>query len=194
MTRRRWWAAAAAIALVVAVVAAVVWAGGDDDTQPGASSTTTTVSSTTTTTSTTTTAPTTTTSTSTTVPVGPIPDAVTDLSSASGGGSGEVTLEWRTVADAMGYRVMRSDANGALLGVIAEVDVTTGRATADDAVTNIWSDQHTYIPSGAALATPDTSARIRYVDVGLGTRCYRVVAYSPAGDAAPSPVACGSPP
>jgi hypothetical protein len=195
MTRRRWWAATAAIALVVAVVVALVWAGDDDDAEPRAGSTTTTTVSSTSTTSTITPPPTTTTSTSTTEPVGSLPASVTVISGQPGGGSGEVVLEWGTVAEATGYRVVRTDAAGSLLDVMADLNVTTGQVTAADAVVNLFSPQHTYVPAGATLTTPDTSARITYVDVGgPGTRCYRVVAYSPGGDAAPSPVTCSSPP
>jgi hypothetical protein len=105
-----------------------------------------------------------------------------------------VELEWVTVSGATGYRVVRSDEAGALLGLMVELDVTTGRATAAAGVTNVWSEQHTYLPAGGTLGSPDTSSRIRYVDVGPGRRCYRVVAFNAAGDADPSPVACGSPP
>jgi hypothetical protein len=119
---------------------------------------------------------------------------VRNITARASAGSGEVELEWGAAEGATGYRVLRTDAAGTTTGTMAEIDITTGAVTAADEVTNIWSDEHTYLPSGGALDGPDTSSTFHYVDVGSGERCYRVVATNADGAGPPSAVACGSPP
>lgn len=125
----------------------------------------------------------------------PVPGPVTVISAHSGGGSGEVALDWNAVEGATGYRVLRSDTASGPFDVFADIDIVTGAATAADEVVNIWSQQHSYIPAGSPLTSPDQSPWFQLVEVGgSGERCYRVVAYNAAGDAPASSVACGSPP
>lgn len=125
----------------------------------------------------------------------PVPGPVTVISAHSGGGSGEVALDWNAVEGATGYRVLRSDTASGPFDVFADIDIVTGATTAADEVVNIWSQQHTYIPAGSPLTSPDQSPWFQLVEVGgTGERCYQVVAYNAAGAAPPSPVACGSPP
>ena len=193
-TRNRWIAGALVAAVVLALVVWLVAAGGDGD---DSSSTTTTTSSsttteTTTTASTTTTAPTTTEA--TTVTTAPGPGPVTVLAVFSGGGSGEIEVMWGAVDDAVGYRILRADAPAGPFTQAAEIDVTTGAASADDDVTNIWSEQHRYVPSGDPFTGPDTSTELRYVEAsGAPQRCFRVVALGPQ-PGPESATVCGSPP
>jgi hypothetical protein len=126
-------------------------------------------------------------------PTPPAPVSVIDA--RTGGGSGEVGLTWSAVADATGYRVFRSNNPDGPFSLVANLDISTGTATAVPGVVFIGSEQHTYIPPQGQLDRPDTSSRFNYVDVGSpGQRCYRVSAYNAAGIAPSSPVACGSPP
>lgn len=131
----------------------------------------------------------------TATPSGSVPGPVTVVQAYPGGGSGEVVLDWDAVAGATGYRVLRARCPGGRFRRVADIDITTGRATAAPDVVNIWSAQHSYIPSGGTLPAPDSSPWFQYVDVGWsGQRCYRVVAYNAAGAAPPSVVTCASPP
>jgi hypothetical protein len=205
------WALVAVIVIgISAVVGALVWGGDGEDTTTTAGSgtattaerSTTTVQSTTTSpsvSSTLTTAPATTTtapsSTSTTARQITVPGIPSGVSARTGGGSGEVVLDWNAVPGAAGYRVLRSSSAGGPFGVVADVNVTIGATTAADDVVNIWSRQHSYVPQRGRLDGPDRSASFQYVDVGgPGQRCYEVVAYNGAGAGPASAVACGSPP
>lgn len=193
--KRRWWrwAVAAVIVVALAAVAAfVIWGGDDEDTTTTGESTTTERSTTTTSTSSTTTTPTT--DTTTTTPSGAVPGAVTVVTAGPGGGSGEVELDWDAVAGATGYRVLRGAAVDGPFEIAADLDVTTGSTTAAPQVVNIFSEQHSYLPSDGPLAAPDPSPRFQYVDVTAGERCFQVIAYNAAGDGPASAVACGSPP
>lgn len=194
MTRRnRAIAVAAAIAVVLALVVWLVAAGGDDD---EASSTTTSSSSTTTestTTTTTTTAPTTTEATTTTTTT-PGPGPVIAIEAYPGGGSGEIELAWGTIPGATGYRILRADTADGTYTQAAEIDVTTGTASAAEDVTNIWSDVYSYLHPSGPFPGQDTSAQIRYVEFsGAPQRCFRVVALGPQ-PGPESATACGSPP
>jgi hypothetical protein len=123
-----------------------------------------------------------------------VPVVVT-VSAGAGGGSGEVALHWGAVAGATGYRVLRAGSEDGEYDIAADLDVTTGATTVASGVTNIWSEQHTYLPSGGALDAPDRSSRYDFVDVGASQqRCFRVLAYNAAGDGPPSDPSCGSPP
>jgi hypothetical protein len=192
--RRRVWALAAVAAIAIGVIGALVWTG-DDAGQDDESSTTSTERSTTTTTSSS--SSTSASDTTTTAEGGPgaVPRAVSDVSAGPGGGSGEVVLNWDAVTGATGYRVLRSAAPNGPFETVADLNVTTGSATAAPDVVNVWSEEHSYIPSAGALDAPDRSPEFQYIDVvSAEQRCYRVVAYSAAGDGPASVTACGSPP
>ncbi len=124
---------------------------------------------------------------------GTVPGAVA-ATAAPGGGSGEVQVNWAAVAGAEGYRVIRTTSAGSRLRVVADIDVTTGRATAVPEVANVWSAQHSYVPDRGRLTQADRSARFQYVDVGAGRRCYRVLAYNSTGAGPLSAVTCAAPP
>ncbi len=132
--------------------------------------------------------------TTTTRPAGSVPGAVVVVAH-SGGGYGEVQLDWNAVANATGYRVLCTDAGGGRARVVADFNITTGRTTAAPEVVNLWSSEHTYIPGGGRLTKADTSSSFQYVDVGeAGPRYYRVLAWNLAGDGPPSAVTWSSPP
>lgn len=123
------------------------------------------------------------------------PGAVTVLDARPGGGSGEVELLWDAVADATGYRVLRSSSPSGPFSQVASLDVSTGTATAVPGVIFLRSDGHTYIPPVGRLDRPDPSPEFLYIDLGgPGQRCYRVIAFNAAGVAPQSPVSCSSPP
>ncbi|HEY6747225.1 MAG TPA: DUF4232 domain-containing protein [Mycobacteriales bacterium] len=122
-----------------------------------------------------------------------VPGAVVAVA-RPGGGSGEVAVGWAAVPRATGYRVVRTTAGGAQLRVVADFDITTGRATAAPEVVNVWSAQHSYVPDRGRLAQVDRSPRFEYVDVGAGRRYYRVLAYNSAGNGPLSAVTGALPP
>lgn len=122
-----------------------------------------------------------------------VPGAVV-AAALSSGGSGEVRVEWNAVPEATGYRVLRTGTDGGDARNVADFNITTGGTTAAAEVVNIWSAEHDYLPDGGPRTTIDPSAWFKYIDVGDGERCYRVVAYNAVGDGPPSPVTCGSPP
>jgi hypothetical protein len=96
-----------------------------------------------------------------------------------------------------GYRVLRANAPSGPFSVNADLNTTTGKVTAGSDVTNLWSQKHTYLPSGATAAAPDSSPWFEYVELtssGVVQRYFRVVAYNANGDAAASVTVCGSPP
>ena len=73
--------------------------------------------------------------------------------------------------------------------------INSGRTDAAAEVVYLRSDQHTYVPASGPLPAPDTSTSFLLIEYSEApSRCYRVVAHNAAGDAAPSPVACASPP
>jgi hypothetical protein len=192
---RRWWRWAVAAVIVVALVAVAafaIWGGNDDDTTTTGSTTTERSTTTTSTSSTTTTtAPDTTT---TTTQSGAVPGIVAGITAGPGGGSGEVELAWDAVAGATGYRVLHGAAVDGPFEPAADLDVTTGSTTAVPGVVNIFSEQHSYLPSDGPLGAPDQSPRFWYVEVTSGERCFRVIAYNAVGDGPASASACGSPP
>jgi hypothetical protein len=141
-------------------------------------------------------------STPTTVPVSitttraAVPGVVDVVTAGPGGGSGEIKLRWNAVANVTGYRVLRASAAIGPFSVNADIDTTTGKATAGSDVTNIWSQQRSYVPSGATTAMPDSSPWFEYVEVisgGAAPRYFRVVAYNANGEAPASAIVCGSP-
>lgn len=123
-----------------------------------------------------------------------VPGVVTIVGVGPGGGSGEVQLTWEALANATGYRVLRSATVDGEFEVTAELDATTGAATAPADVANVFSDQHSYIPPRGTFEGPDQSPQFSYVDVGSRQRCFRVIAFNSAGDGPASDVACGAPP
>jgi hypothetical protein len=123
-----------------------------------------------------------------------VPGVVTIVGVGPGGGSGEVQLTWEALANATGYRVLRSDTTDGEFEATAELDVTTGAATASADVVNVFSDQHSYIPPRGTFEGPDQSPQFSSVDVGSRQRCFRVIAFNAAGDGPASDVACGAPP
>jgi hypothetical protein len=190
--RRSWaWALAAVVGIgALATVGVLVWSGDDgtDDVAPTSSTDRPTMTST---------SSTAVPSTTTTTEGGPgaVPRAVEVVTAGPGGGSGEVVLDWDTVTGATGYRVLRSGSRDGPFEVVADFDVTTGSTTASADVVNIWSEQHSYVPSEGTLDAPDRSPWFQYVDVsGSEQRCYRVVTYNAVGDGAASVVVCSSPP
>lgn len=191
VSRRRWWLVALALVVLV-VVGSLLRGGGDDESTASTSSTTSTAPSTTS--PATTGEVSSTTTTSTTTPE--VPGIVAVVSADPGGGSGEVTLDWDAVPGATGYRIERSAAATGPFEEVAALDVTTGSATVEPGagVVNIFSEQHSYLPTDGALSQPDASAGFQYVDVGAGQRCFQVIAVNAAGEGPPSNVTCASPP
>jgi hypothetical protein len=195
------WLLAFGAAVGLVTVGALVRAVDDDDTTTVGSgtspSTTASISTTTGLASTTTTAPATTTtvSSTTTAPgVGAVP-AAPAVRARPGGGSGEIVVEWDAVAGATGYRVLRSEAPGGELETVADVDVTTGMATAAHDVVNIWSQQRSYLPPDGSVVGPDRSPWFQVVEYPVsGQHCFTVIAYDAVGDGAASGVVCASPP
>ena len=190
MNTKRWRIVTPAVLLLIGLTGAAC--GGDDGENSAATTTTASTSTTTAapSSSTTTAAPS-----SATTTRAAVPGAVEVVTAGPGGGSGEITLRWNAVANVTGYRVLRANAAGGPFTVDADVNITTGKATAATEVTNIFSSQRTYIPPGATATAPDPSPRFEYVEVGGNVQHYfRVVAYNASGDAPASAVVCGSPP
>jgi hypothetical protein len=197
--RRLVWLLALGAAIGIVVAALVLSADDEDTTAVGSEPATSTSQSASTTTSlpptTTTAAPTTTAVSPTTAPdVAVVPPAPA-VRARSGGGSGEVVVEWDSVAGATGYRVLRSEVPGGELQIVAEIDVTTGTATADDGVVNVWSQHHSYVPSDGTMAGPDRSPWFQVVEFPVsGQHCFAVIAHNSAGAGPESDVVCASPP
>jgi hypothetical protein len=106
-----------------------------------------------------------------------------------------VAVSWNAVSDATGYRIYRADSPDGEFVRVARINVVTGSTSATPGVVNIWSVQHSYVPSGGALSSPDTSATFEYVEVtGAGQRCFKVVAFNDAGRGHSSSISCSSPP
>jgi hypothetical protein len=128
-------------------------------------------------------------------PPGGVPEPVTGVLARRGAGSGETDLVWEASAGATGYRVLRSPTPAGPFADLAGIDVVTGATDAAAEVVYLRSDQHTYVPASGPLPAPDTSTSFLLIEYSEApSRCYRVVAHNAAGDAAPSPVACASPP
>jgi Protein of unknown function (DUF4232) len=124
---------------------------------------------------------------------GPVLPAVAAVA-RTGGGSGEVVLDWKAVPHATGYRVIRANSAGGRIRVVADFEITTGRVTADPGVVNIWSAGHNYVPDRSRLTRIDQSPWFQYVDLDAGRRCYRVLAYNSTQDGPLSAVTCAAPP
>lgn len=127
-------------------------------------------------------------------PLDDVPGVVTITRVGPGGGSGEVILTWEALTSATGYRVLRSETAEGAFEVAAELDVTTGAATAADGIANIYSDHYSYVPQRRPFEGPDESPQFSLVDAGFRQRCFRVIAFNAAGDGPASDVACGVPP
>jgi hypothetical protein len=191
-TRHRTIVAVIAGLVAVGLALWLVSANGDDDAADRASTGSTTTESTSE--SSTPTSASSTTIETTTTSVTPGTGTVIELDAYPGAGSEEIELAWRTISGATGYRVLRADSAEGTFRLAAEIDVTTGEATAEDAI-NIWSDQHTYLPAGQPLTAVDTSTQLRYVEHGGARfRCFEVVALGPSGPGPASATVCGSPP
>lgn len=143
----------------------------------------------------TTSSPTTTTPPSTTTTVaGAVPGRVSGVHAYPGGGSGEVAVSWNAVTNATGYRIYRADSPDGEFVRVGRINVVTGSTSAVAEVVNIWSVQHSYVPSGGALASPDTSATFEYVELSAaGERCFKVVAFNDAGRGHSSTISCSGP-
>ena len=203
MNNRRWWAVTLAVLAAVGITAvgAALW--GDDDggvtTAPRMVPSTTTAPSTSTSTSVSTSTPSTSTTSTppprtsppTTKPRVTVPATVTVISARSGGGSGEIVLDWKAVATATGYQVLRAGTAEGPFSIAADFSVRTGKTTAGNDVVNLWSQEHTYVPASGSLGAPDQSPSFEYVQVGLPQQYFRVVAYNAAGTAPPSASVCG---
>ncbi len=215
MNDRRWWAVTVAVLAAVALtgVAAAIW-GGNDNAKSSARVTVLSTTSTTSTSTPTATTPTTALAATTTAPTVPIPStsrppssattrprvtvptAVAVVSARSGGGSGEIVLDWNAVTAATGYRVLRADAPGGPFVVAADFDITNGKTTIAADVVNLWSQQHSYVPARGAVGAPDRSPSFEYVEAEPGhtQRYFRIVAYNAAGAAPASATVCGAAP
>lgn len=116
-------------------------------------------------------------------PVGTVPGQVTTVSAGPGGGSGEILVDWNTVADATGYRVYRSSSAGGPFVSSASVIVATGVTTVE------FGGSYELIQMW-----PPSSDSYEYVEVTGGARTYfRVVAFNTAGTGTTSAVVCGAP-
>ena len=123
-----------------------------------------------------------------------MPAAVTGIGARSGGGSGEIVLDWNAAATATGYQVLRAESAEGPFSIAADFSVTTGKTTVANDVVNLWSGQHTYVPAGGSLGAPDQSPTFEYVQAGLPQQYFRVVAYNAAGTAPTSAIVCGAAP
>ena len=144
MNNRRWWAVTLAVLAAVGITAvgAALWS--DDDggvtTAPRTVPSTTTAPSTSTSTSVSTSTPSTSTTSTppprtsppTTKPRVTVPATVTIISARSGGGSGEIVLDWNAVATATGYQVLRAGTAEGPFSIAADFSVRTGKTTAGE--------------------------------------------------------------
>lgn len=117
-------------------------------------------------------------------PVGAVPGQVTTVSANTGGGSGEITVNWNTVPDATGYRVYRSSSAAGPFVASASVIVATG-------ATNIeFGGSYEYIQ-----IWPPSSNSYQYLEAAIGSPAYfRVAAFSASGTGQRSAVVCGTAP
>ena len=199
MTSRQWWIVGIVAALVLVglgVFALTRDSGGDGasaspsptpsaaPTSPSAAPTTPSAAPTSPSPSPTTPAPT-----PTTAP----PPSVTQVTAAPGGGSGEIVLDWLTVAGATAYRVEHASSVGGPFTVAASVDVVTGKATSVPEVVNLWSSVYSYIPPSGSAPPSALPTSIQYVEVASGQRWFRVIASNAAGAAPASPVVSATP-
>lgn len=117
-------------------------------------------------------------------PAAAVPGPVTVLSARSGGGSGEVVVDWDAIVDAAGYRVYRSQAPAGPFVASAAVDAVTGTTTIEFVgayeYLNIWR------PS------PQTFQYVESAYAG-GPVYFQVRAFNATGEGPASVVVCGSP-
>ncbi len=192
MTSRQWWVVGIAAALVLGglgVFALTRDSGGggasaSPSPTPSAAPTTPSAAPTTPSPAQTSPAPT---------PAASPPPAVTLPRAAPGGGSGEIVLDWLTVAGATAYRVEHASSVGGPFTVAASVDVVTGKATSVPEVVNLWSSVYSYIPSSGSAPPSALPTSIQYVEVAGGQRWFRVIASNAAGAAPASPVVSAAP-
>ena len=115
------------------------------------------------------------------------------MTARPGGGSGEVQVDWDSTSNAIGYRVLRAPSPDGPWVRVADVNVITGETTVAAEVINIWSGEHTYVPGGSALGSPDGSSEFHYVElVGTGGSCFKVLAYNGERRGPASSVVCSS--
>ncbi len=123
----------------------------------------------------------------------PVPAKVGFVVASSGGGSGEIEVNWEAVTAAIGYRVYRAASPSGPYVVGADWDVVAGTKTLAQGVTNLWSPPADYPPftSVPGVATP---RHFQYVEVnGLDRRYFWVAGYNAAGEGPRSVVVCGTP-
>lgn len=117
-------------------------------------------------------------------PVGAVPGQVTTVSANTGGGSGEITVNWNTVPDATGYRVYRSSSANGPFVASASVMVATGVTAIE------FGGSYEYIQ-----IWPPSSDSYEYVEAAIGSPGYfRVAAFNTAGTGPRSAVVCGTAP
>lgn len=117
-----------------------------------------------------------------TVPPGPVPGVVTITYAGSGGGSGELEVDWNAATNAVSYRVYRATAAGGPFTLMVNVNVVSGAITVHDGVINVWGDHQTFVPG--PYVNNGVSTHFHYVelDIGGGPHVYyRVIAYNANG-------------
>ncbi len=134
----------------------------------------------------------------TTVPTtmaGTTPGVVTITYAGSGGGSGEIQIDWNAATGATRYRVYRATTPGGAFVTMANIDVINGVAFVHDGVVNVWGDRQTFIP-GPYTGT-GVSTQFHYVEVpfdGGGSHGYfRVIAYNDLGRGPIGATVCAQP-
>ena len=111
------------------------------------------------------------------------PGQVTVVDAGMGGGSGEIVVDWDTIADATGYRVYRSDVPDGPFVASASVDVATGETTVE------FAGSYEFIQ-----VWPPSPQSFQYIEASVSDPGYfRVTAFNAAGEGPPSVVVCGRP-
>jgi hypothetical protein len=178
------------VVLLAAIGFLTLSACGDDE--PVATSTT----EPTLTSDTTTTAPAGTTSTegTTATTTGSTLEAVSFIDAGSGGGSGEIALNWEGVEGATGYRVLRATTPGGPFEQSADLNVVTGDRTLADDVVSLWSPTGDF-PPFTTVPGEEPPPRYQYIELvsgGVTQRYFKVVAYDDDGEGPASEVVCGA--
>lgn len=108
---------------------------------------------------------------------------VTVVRAGPSGGSGEIELNWGTVAGATGYRVYHATASDGPFSIAADYDGASATSTKASGVMNVY---YTAEEGFVLIEVISDDAHSR--------RYYRVAAYNPAGEGASSAIVCGVPP